>query len=136
MFKTKRKTDVKEIIILIAVLLVGAALTAGSLCVYYLVKPQSVAALIVLCVVDFAYTLFSSCWLLNQAMMEKWLKWGIILAFGYVAAFIALPSVCLAVSGALELLQNNILGIVYYSFYTGPCIIIILAVITLIMCFM
>lgn len=129
----KSRLDIKEILVFIAIVLVGAAFTAASLCVYYLVQPQNTALLIALCVADFLYLLFCSCWLAKQvSVFGKWLLKGILLAVIYIVAFIAVPTLYLLISGAIELLQNNIIGIVYYAFFTGPCIITVLAIIPLI----
>ena len=58
---SKRNMDKKVIILAILVLFGGAAFTATSFCIYYLVKPLNATWLIVLCVVDFLYNLFATC---------------------------------------------------------------------------
>lgn len=128
-----RKETIKETIATILILLGGVAFTVTSFCVYYLVKPQNTIALIAICVVDFLYTLFSAIMLLKSMFIEKWLSKGLLLAFGYIAAFIIIPTFYLLFQGAIDLLKNIILAIVYFAFFTGPCIIIILTIIALIM---
>lgn len=124
----KNKVDVKGFILVALILLGGIALTATSFCVYYLVKPQNYAVLIVLCVVDLLYTCFSTCLACKNLPTEKWLLKGIGVAVGYVPVFITGSSLFLIFSNALELLKNNIIAIVFYAFFTGPCIFIVMAI--------
>lgn len=128
---TKRNTDKKEIIIGIFILLCGVVLTTTSFCVYYLVKPQNTTWLIILCVVDFLYNLFTTCMLFKISYADKWLLKGVLLSAIYTIAFIAVAALFIVFSGTLEFLRNHILGIVFYAFFTGPSILLIILAIIL-----
>ena len=131
----KEKMNKKEIIITVLLLIIGAALTAASLCIYYLVKPRSAAILSVVCVVDFLYTLFLTCLFFKFMSPEKWLLKGALITVGYTAAFIVVAVLFILLTSvtnsdfikSVEFLKNNILGVVFYSFFTGPCIFIVIA---------
>ena len=128
---TKANTNKKEIVIGILILLCGAALTATSFCVYYLVKPQNIAWLVVLCVVDFLYNIFTACMLFKINYSDKWLLKGFLSSAIYTVAFIAIATLLTVVGGTLEFLKHHILGIVFYAFFTGPSILLIVLVIML-----
>ena len=127
----KRNTDKKEIIIGILILFCGAALTATSFCLYYLVKPQNTAWLIVLCAVDFLYNFFTTCMFFKISYADKWLLKGFLLSAIYTIAFIAVAALFIVFCGALDFLKNHILEIILYAFFTGPSIFIVLAIILL-----
>ena len=131
---TKKLMNKKEIIISVFVLLGAVAFTVASFCIYYLVKPQNAVILVVICLADFAYNLFSLCMLLKYAIStNKWLLKGFLFAVGYIVAFIIIAIlflffiglVSLGFNGSIEFIKNNVLGIVFYAFFTGPCVLII-----------
>lgn len=124
----RKSTDKKEIILGIILLLGGVALTALSFCIYYLVKPQNTAVLIALCAVDFLYNLFTTCLACKICDADKWLLKGLLLSVIYTVAFIAVGVLFAVVNVEIEWLKNNILGIVFYAFFTGPCIFIVMAI--------
>lgn len=130
----QNKVDKKEIILTVLLLLGGAALTATSFCVYYLVKPRNTAVLIVLCVVDLLYTAFSTCIACKNLPTEKWLLKGIGVAVGYIVVFIIVALLFFVFNEAYEMLKNNIIAVVYYAFFTGPCIFIVMALALLFLC--
>ena len=133
----EKNMNKKEIIITVLLLIIGAGLTATSFCIYYLVKPRSAAVLSVICVVDFLYTLFLTCLFFKYMNSEKWPLKGVLMAVGYIAAFIAVSVIFILfinVTDAkqlIEFLQNNILGVVFYSFFTGPCIFLVIVLVLL-----
>lgn len=129
------RENIKELIIIILILLGGIAFTTMSFCVYYIVKPQNAFALAAICTVDFIYNLFCSCLFFKYMYIDKWLLKGILLAVIYIVAFIAVTSLFCLFSGALELLKNIIVTVVLLSFFTCPCILIIMTVLSLILIF-
>ena len=126
-----RNINKREIIIVIFVLLGGAALTATSFCIYYLVKPQNTAWLILLCTVDFLYNCFTTCFIFKLSHTDKWLLKGLLVSAIYTVAFIAVAALFMLFCNAFEFLKNNIFGIVLYAFFTGPSIFIVLAILLL-----
>ena len=124
----RSNADKKEIILGILVLLGGAALTAASFCIYYLVKPQNAAWLILLCAVDFLYNIFTTCLFFKVTFEDKWLLKGFLLSVIYTVGFIVVAVLFTVFCGALEFLKNHVVGIVYYAFFTGPCVFIVLAI--------
>ncbi len=123
----KNRVDVKGFILAALVLLGGIALTATSFCVYYLVKPRNTAVLIVLCVIDLLYTAFSTSIACKILPTEKWLLKGIGVAVGYIVVFIIVAVLFLVFNEEYAILKNNIIAIVYFAFFTGPCIFIVMA---------
>lgn len=128
---TKKDTDKKDIIIIITILLVGAALTAASFCIYYLVKPRNTIVLAVLCVVDFLYNLFVMCFLIKYNDYGKWLLKGTLFAVGYIIVFIAIATLANVIGGSFEFLKNHIVDIVFYAFFTSPSMFIVIIVLAL-----
>ena len=139
----KKHADKTELYVTIFILLGGIALTVASFCIYYLVKPRNLTVLSVICAVDFIYNVFCTCMLFRYVVVntEKWLLKGILLSSGYTVAFIAVGVSFIFFCGitnlstTLESLKNNILGVVSYAFFTGPCIFIVLALFALILAF-
>ncbi len=125
---SKRNIDKKVIILAILVLFGGAAFTATSFCIYYLVNPLNATWLIVLCVVDFLYNLFATCLFFKIMDANKWLLKGFLLSAIYTVAFIIVAVLFTVFCGAVEFLKNNILGIIFYAFFTGPSIFIVLTI--------
>lgn len=123
----------KETIITIFVLLGGVAFTVMSFCVYYLIQPLNIWALVAICIVDFIYNFFSTCLLFKYVeKTNKWTLKGFLLSLGYIVGFIIVAVLFLTIigviSGSLEFLKNNILGIILYAFFTGPSIFVVLAI--------
>lgn len=123
-----KNIDKKELIIVILILLGGAALTATSFCIYYLFKPKNAVWLIVLCAADFLYNYFSTCMFFKMSYADKWLLKGFLLSAIYTIAFIVVAVLFIVFRGAIEFLKIHILGIVYYAFFTGPSIFIVLTI--------
>lgn len=59
---------------------------------------------------------------------SKWLLKGVLLSVGYTVAFIVIAVAFLVFTINIDFLKNNILGIVFYAFFTGPSIFIVLAI--------
>ncbi len=53
---------------------------------------------------------------------------GIGVAVGYIAVFIIIAVLFFVFSEKFEFLKNNIIAIVYYAFFTGPSIFIVMAI--------
>ena len=124
--RVKLKEIFKDSFVPILVFVGGVAFTAMSFCVYILVKPQITALLIAICVVDFLYTFFSSSMSLKYLTSTKrWIK-GLLLTLGYIAIFIAIPTLCLTCSQQFEILKANIIIITYFAFFTGPIVMLVL----------
>ena len=130
----KGNTDKRDIIIRFLVLLGGVALTVTSFCIYYLVKPQSMAVLIILCAVDFLYSFFTTCVFCRINHEEKWPLKGFILSALYTVGFIAVAVLFeVSVKGAHAFLANDILTILLYAFFTGPSGFIVLVLFLLLL---
>lgn len=129
----KERRDIKKIIYLILIVLGGIAFTASSFCVYYLVKPRHTALLVGICIVDYLYTLFTSCALIKLKGMDKWLLKGLYMSIAYIVAFIAVATFTAAVSISHEYLGNHIIDIIYYSFFSGPSILLMMAILLVIL---
>ena len=124
----KKNTNAKEILTIIFVLLGGAAFTAASLCIYYLVKPRNPWVLSAICAADLLYTFFSMCLFTKFSEMgNKWLLKSLLLTVGYLALFLVVATLFMVFSDAIDFLKSNILGIVCYSFFTAPCAFIVVA---------
>ena len=131
----KNLTDKKSFIIAALILLGGIALTVTSFCVYYIVKPNT-AVVVVICAIDFIYNFFSTCMFFKYGWenTSKWLLKSIALSVGYTAAFIvvgvlfvffnALSSDTMLVADAMK---KFITPVVLYSFFTGPSLFIVCA---------
>ncbi|MDE5593696.1 MAG: hypothetical protein K2I75_07175 [Clostridiales bacterium] len=133
--KPKEKKSAKEYLIPAAVLLIGAALTVMSFCLYYLVSPLHVAVIVLLCIADFIYTIICSCGLLKYMSTKHWRSLGVVVAVAYVPVFIIGSALVLAFNEAGKLFTAHIVEIVLCAFFTGPSIIfVILIVILLIAC--
>ena len=129
----EKPTNKKEIFIVISVLLGCVSLTAASFCIYYLVKPQNTFVLAAICLVDFAYSFFSFSILLKGVSTTKWLLKGFLCAVGYIVIFIIVALFLIifslmfdGASSIVEFIKNNFLAIVFYAFFTAPCALIIL----------
>ncbi len=125
---TKKDIDVKWIIIFVLVLLGGAGLTAGSFCIYYLVKPLHPAIVAVICIVDFLYSVFLTTMLIKHLKEEQWLLKGFFFSFGYTALFVPASALFLTFTNSISLLTEHIVEIILSAFFTGPSIFIVLAV--------
>ena len=126
----KKNTNAKEILTIIFVLLGGAAFTAASLCIYYLVKPRNPWVLSAICAADVLYSYFTMCFFTKFSEREnKWLLKSLLLTVGYLALFIVVATLFMAFSTtSIDFLRNHILGIVCYAFFTAPCAIIVVTV--------
>ena len=133
---TKERKDIKKIIYTLLIIFGGIIFTAMSFCVYYLVKPRNTAVLVVICVVDYLYTLFTSCTLIKLKGTDKWLFKGLYTSIAYIVAFIALATLFIVTGISHEFFSNHIVDVVCYSFFTGPSIIITMAIILIFLCFM
>ncbi len=52
---------------------------------------------------------------------------GIGVAVGYIVVFIIVAVLFLVFNEEYAILKNNIIAIVYFAFFTGPCIFIVMA---------
>ena len=133
--KPKEKKSAKEYLIPAAVLLIGAALTVMSFCLYYLVAPLHTAVIVLLCIADFIYTIICSCGQLKYLSTKHWRCMGVVMAVAYIPVFIIGSALVLAFNEAGKLFTAHIVEIVLCAFFTGPSIIfVILIAILLIAC--
>ncbi|MDE7084995.1 MAG: hypothetical protein K2O81_07100 [Clostridia bacterium] len=123
----KNSWDKKEIIISVLVLLGGMAFTAASFCIYFLVKPLHPAVLAVICVVDFIYTFFTTALACKNLPTKKWLLKGLGVAVGYIPIFI-IAAILFEFFCIGEIPVNTFIPIIFYAFFTGPCIFIVMVI--------
>lgn len=126
--KPKEKKNVKEYLLPAAVLFVGAALTVLSFCLYYLVSPLHTSVLVLLCIVDFIYTIICSCGLLKYGSVKNWHRKGVLMAVLYIPAFIVVSLLFLVFNEAGGLIAMHIVEIVFCAFFTGPSIIFVIII--------
>ncbi|MDE6029510.1 MAG: hypothetical protein K2F90_04235 [Clostridiales bacterium] len=126
--KPKKKISAKVFLLRAAILFIGAALTVTSFCSYYLAAPLHVAVIVLLCIVDFAYTIVCSCGLLNYLDIKHWRSLGVVMAIAYVPVFIIGSAIFLAVSSAGSMFIEHIVEIVLSAFFTGPSIIFVILI--------
>lgn len=67
---------------------------------------------------------------------KNWLPYACILAVGYTLGFIVVAAIFLVFNSLVEVLKNNFAAIACYSFFTGPCALIVMPVIIVILGFM
>lgn len=130
--KIKEKKSIKEFLRPAAVLFVGAGLTVMSFCLYYLVASLHVAVIVLLCVVDFAYTIVCSCGLLKYLSTKYWRGMGIVMAVAYIPVFMIGSALVLAFNEAGRLFTKHIVEIVLCAFFTGPSIIFVIMIVLLV----
>ena len=115
-------------------LIIGALLSVGSFLCYYLIQPTSWLIVSLLGVIDFIYT-FLNAYLLFDSYTNKRLLKAIGLSAGYILLFNIIPIGYLLINGATTLLSEIWTGIIVYSFFTGPCLIVLIFLIALILIF-
>lgn len=122
----KKKTSLKELvktsIAPITIVLIGFAITAVAFCLYFLLAIQNVYALIAMCVACFAYTVFEASMFFNYFFDGKRILKGVIMVALYIAMFLFLSFVALAITGNLETLKIHFSEIVLYAFFIGPSV--------------
>jgi len=126
----------KKRILTILVGLGGAGLTAMSFCVYYLVEPRSTAALIVICIVDFLYSVFSSSMLCKLDHKDRWILKGLIISVVYFAVFLLLALLLFLIIDKFEFLTNHFLAVIYFDFFTSASLFIVIALMYVLLAFM
>ena len=120
--------DTKKTIVF---LIGGIVLAVSSFLCYYLIEPRNWIIVSILCVVDFLYLFFNAYLFLEYS--DKRIIKALCLSLGYIAIFNLIPIGYLLIEGAMQRITEIWKDILVYSFFTGPCLIIIIFIIFLIM---
>jgi len=115
----------------IAFFITGILLAVSSFSCYYLIEPRNWLVVSILCAVDFLY-LFANAYVLLEYSERRILK-SFGLSVGYIAVFNIIPLGYLLFEGLIPRILEIWKTILVYSFFTGPCLIIIFLVVALIM---
>ena len=115
----------------IAFLIGGIVLTISSFTFYYLIEPRNWVVVLIFCVIDFLY-LFFNAYLFLEYSNKRIIK-AFALSIGYIAIFNVIPIGYLLINGLFQRIAEIWNVILVYSFFTGPCLIIIIFVVFLIM---
>ena len=109
----------------------GIVLAISSFLCYYLIEPKNWIIVSILCVVDFFYLFFNAYLFLEYSDKRMIKAFG--LSLGYITIFNLIPIGYLLIEGAMQRIAEIWKDILVYSFFTGPCLIIIIFIIFLIM---
>ena len=120
--------DTKKTIVF---LIGGIVLAVSSFLCYYLIEPRNWIIVSILCVVDFLY-LFLNAYLFLEYSDKRIIK-ALGLSLGYIAIFNLIPIGYLLIEGLTQRITEIWKDVLVYSFFTGPCLIIIIFVIFLAM---
>ena len=120
-------TDTKKSV---AFFLGGAALATASFLYYYLIEPRNWVVLSIFCAADFLYLLLNAYLVLEYS--DKRLLKALGLSVGYIALFNILPLGYLLIEGFFSRITELWKDILLYSFFTGPCFIVIIFIVFLI----
>ena len=108
----------------------GIVLATASFCSYYLIKPTNWIVVTVFCVIDFFYLFLNAYFFLEYS--EKRVLKAFGLSIGYIAVFNIIPLGYLLMEGLLLRIAEIWKSILVWSFFTGPCLIIIIFLLFLI----
>ena len=120
--------DTKKTIVF---LIGGIVLAVSSFLCYYLIEPRNWIIVSIFCVVDFLY-LFLNAYLFLEYSDKRIIK-ALGLSLGYIAIFNLIPIGYLLIEGLTQRITEIWKDVLVYSFFTGPCLIIIIFVIFLVM---
>ncbi len=109
----------------------GAALATASFLCYYLIEPRNWVVLSLFCAVDFLYLLLNAYLFLGHS--DKRILKALGLSVGYIALFNSLPLGYLLIEGLLSRIAEIWKDILLFSFFTGPCLIVLIFIVLLIM---
>ena len=123
--------ETKKVIIF---LVVGVILSITSFLCYCLIEPTNWMLVIGLCVLDFIYCFFNAYFVTIEFGYsdKKWLG-ASCLSLGYITIFNVVPIGYLLLNGLFGRIVEIWKDVLVLSFFTGPCLIIILIIIMLIM---
>ena len=115
-------------------LMIGVILSVTSFLCYYLIEPTNWVLIIGLCVIDFIYCFYNAYFatIMFGYSDKKWLG-ATCLSLGYTTIFNVIPIGYLLINGLFVRIVEIWKDVMVLSFFTGPCLIIILIIIMLIM---
>lgn len=111
----------------IAFLVGGVVLVTSSFLCYYLIEPRNWVVISILCAIDFFYLFLNAYVLLEHS--EKRIIKSLGLSVGYIAIFNLIPNGYLLIEGLIPRIAEIWKDVLVYSFFTGPCLIIIFFII-------
>ena len=120
--------DTKKMILF---LIGGIILAISSFVCYYSIEPRNWIAVSIFCAIDFLYLFFNAYLLLEYS--DRRTTKALVLSIGYIAIFNIIPIGYLLISGLVQRIAEFWKGILVYSFFTGPCLIIVIFIVLLIM---
>ena len=109
----------------------GILLTTTSFLCYYLIQPTNWVLISILFVVDFAYTCPNAILFFKEGTKKRRLK-AILASIVYIVLFNAIPALYLLICGQASQILEIWQTVLVYSFFTGPCIFVIILVVLLI----
>ena len=115
----------------IVFLIDGVVLAIASFLHYYLIEPRNWVVISIFCAIDFLY-LFLNAYLFLEYSDKRIIK-AFGLSMGYIAIFNLIPIRYLLIEGLIPKIAEIWKDILVYSFFTGPCLIIIIFIVLLIM---
>lgn len=116
----KRNYNKSDILIFVLIFSGGIALTAISVCLDIVCKPRSTIALVLICIIDFLYAVFSSAVILKIENVKVWRFLGCLLPFGHIGLFMAVALLFTAFYANAEFFKSHILTILLYAIFTQP----------------
>lgn len=120
--------DAKKMLIF---LIGGIILAVSSFLIYYLIKPTNWLLVYGFCGVDFIYLFFNAYLFLFYS--DKRVIKAFLLSLGYIFVFNLIPLGYLLIYGLIPRIIEIWKDVLIYSFYTGPCLIVIIFIIFLFM---
>ena len=114
--------------------LVGAVLlSTASFLSYYLIEPKNWTLISILCAIDFFYLFLNNYWVLGVQNYERRTLKAIGASFGYIAVFNLIPVFLFFEGMEMAKVINIWKTVLVYSFFTGPCLMIIVCLVFLVM---
>ena len=102
----------------------GIVLAISSFLCYYLIEPRNWILISIFCAIDFLY-LFFNAYLFLEYTDRRIIK-AFALSIGYISIFNIIPIGYLLIEGLVQRIAEIWKDILVYSFFTGPCLIIII----------
>ena len=120
--------DTKKMIVF---LIGGIILAISSFASLYLKEPRNWIVASIFCFIDFLY-LFFNAYLIMEYSNKRIIR-TLVLTFGYIIVFNVIPIGYLLIEGSFQKIAEIWKVILVYSFFTGPCLIIIIFIVFLFM---
>ena len=120
--------DAKKTIVF---LIGGIILAVASFLHYLLIEPRNWIVVSIFCAIDFLYLFLNAYFFLEYS--DKRILKALGLSIGYISLFNLVPIGYLLIEGLTPRISEIWKDILVYSFFTGPCLIILIFIIFLIL---